>query len=203
MTLNLKKILKENSIHGLARLGYNLLLTKINFPNARIIRFPVYIKGKSRIIIGKGFTSGVGLRLDCEQFHPESNPYLVIGNNVEVNDYVHIGCVHSIIIEDNVLIASKVFITDHNHGVYSGDSNHSSPMDSPKSRIVTGKPVYIEQNVWLGEMVTVLPGVRIGKGSIIGSNSVVSRDIPPFSIAVGTPAKVVKSFNFDSGRWEK
>jgi acetyltransferase-like isoleucine patch superfamily enzyme len=203
MKINLKKIFRENSITGLFRLGYNLFLTKIQFPNARIIRFPIYIKGRNRIIIGKGFTSGVGLRLDCEQFHPGSDPKLIIGQHVEVNDYVHIGCVHGVTIEDNVLIASKVFITDHNHGLYSGDEPHSLPTEPPKNRIVTGKAVYIEKNVWIGEMVTVLPGVRIGQGSIIGSNSVVSKDIPAFSIAVGSPARVVKTFNFESGKWEK
>nr|WP_221394289.1 DapH/DapD/GlmU-related protein [Dyadobacter sp. NIV53] len=115
---------------------------------------------------------------------------------------LHIGCTHAVTIEDNVLIASKVFITDHNHGVYSGDNQHSSPDEPPKLRIVTGQPVYIEQNVWIGEMVTILPGVRIGRGSIIGANSVVSKTIPAFSIAVGTPAKVVKQFNFESKKWE-
>jgi len=203
MASRLIHILQQNSIGGLLRLSRNLILTKIQFPNARIIRFPIYVKGKNRIIIGKGFTSGVGLRLDCEQFHPGTNPKLTIGKNVEVNDYVHIGCVHGVTIEDNVLIASKVFITDHNHGIYSGEGQHSSPLENPKSRIVTGKPIYIEKNVWLGEMVTVLPGVRIGQGSIIGSNSVVSKDIPSYSIAVGSPAKVVKTYNFESGRWEK
>ena len=51
----------------------------------------------------------------------------------------------------------------------------------------------IGKNVWVGEKVTVLPGVHIGEGSIIGANSVVTHDIPPYSIAVGIPAKVIKT----------
>lgn len=57
------------------------------------------------------------------------------------------------------------------------------------------QPVYIEDDVWIGDRVTILPGVRIGKGSIIGAGAVVTRDIPPFSIAAGVPAKVLKTRN--------
>lgn len=201
MNTTLKNILSENTLIGLLRLFCNLILTKIYLPKARLIRFPIYIKGKSRIVIGRNFTCGKGLRLDCIKTDANIEPQLIIGSNVEMNDYVHIGCTNSILIGDNVLIASKVFITDHNHGVYSSDSVHSSPLSTPKSRIILGVPVHIEENVWIGEMVTILPGVQIGKGSIIGANSVVNKNIPPYSIAVGIPAKVIKQFNFESGRW--
>jgi lipopolysaccharide O-acetyltransferase len=63
--------------------------------------------------------------------------------------------------------------------------------------------VAIEDNVWLGEFVSVLPGVTIGKGSIVGANSVVSKNLPPYVIAVGTPAKPIKKFNFETNKWEK
>jgi lipopolysaccharide O-acetyltransferase len=65
------------------------------------------------------------------------------------------------------------------------------------------KPIIIEDNVWLGEFVSVLPGVTIGKGTIVGANSVVSKDLPKYVIAVGSPAKPVKKFNFSTQRWEK
>jgi acetyltransferase-like isoleucine patch superfamily enzyme len=201
MNTTLKNIFLENTFIGLLRLFRNIILTKIYFPNARLIRFPIYIKGKKRIIIGKNFTCGVGLRMDCIRTNSDIEPQIIVGSNVEINDYVHIGCTNHILIENNVLIASKVFITDHNHGIYSGESVHDSPLSIPKSRIIIGAPVHIEENVWIGEMVTILPGVRIGKGSIIGANSVVNKNIPPYCIAVGTPAKVIKHFNFGSGKW--
>ena len=59
----------------------------------------------------------------------------------------------------------------------------------------------IEQNVWLGEGVVVLPGVTIGENAIIGANAVVSKNIPAFSIAVGNPAKVIKTYNFEQKKW--
>ena len=64
------------------------------------------------------------------------------------------------------------------------------------------KEVHIGNNVWIGEFVSVLPGVTIGEGSIIGSTSEVSKDIPAFFIAVGSPAKVIKTFNKDTNKWE-
>ncbi len=85
---SLKKIIQQNSFIGLIRLGKNLILTKLFFPSARIIRFPIFIKGRNGIHIGKNFTAGIGLRLDCEKFDLASNPRLFIGNNVEINDYV-------------------------------------------------------------------------------------------------------------------
>ena len=65
------------------------------------------------------------------------------------------------------------------------------------------KPVVIEDNVWLCEFVSVLPGVTIGKGTIVGANSVVSKSLPPNVIAVGSPAKIVKKYNFTTQKWEK
>ena len=129
-------------------------------------------------------------------------PRLEIGNNVSMNDDVHIGCVSRVRIGNNVLMASKIFISDHNHGTYSG-SEQDSPLLSPGLRRLGYAPVDIGDDVWLGEMVTVLPGVTIGNGSIVGSNSVVSKSLPEYSICFGLPAKPVKTYNFRTHRWEK
>jgi len=121
------------------------------------------------------------------------------------NDYVHLSCAESVIIEDNVLIASKVYVSDLNHGNYSSLKNpeHSCPDEIVKERKIFTKPVKICQNAWLGENVAVLSGVTIGKNSIIGANSVISKNIPENCIAVGNPAKVIKKYNFETRRWEK
>ncbi|WP_279145834.1 DapH/DapD/GlmU-related protein, partial [Clostridium tyrobutyricum] len=76
------------------------------------------------------------------------------------------------------------------------------PDEHPRNRLLTcGKEVVIEDDVWIGEMVCILPGVRIGKGSIIGAGAIVTKNIPKYSIAVGNPAKVVKNYNFNDKVW--
>lgn len=75
-------------------------------------------------------------------------------------------------------------------------------MSAPKYRQLISKPVIIEKNVWIGEFVSILPGITIGEGSIIGSSAVVNKDIPPFCIAVGVPAKVIKRFDFQTNEWK-
>ena len=151
--------------------------------------------------IGSGFTTGVGCRL--EAYPEKDNKVLVIGDNFQMNDYVHITAMESVKIGENVLFASKIYISDCSHGSYAGDENDSSPLEIPKNRKMVSKPVTIEDNVWLGEFVSVLPGVTIGKGTIVGANSVVSKNLPPNVIAVGSPAIPIKKYNFETQKWEK
>ena len=199
----------EKSVYELCKLGINLIKTKIFFPKARLIRFPFDIRGKKYIKYGKNFTTGIGCRIEAYNFNNRildvKKPQLIIGNNVQINDYVHLSCAESVIIEDNVLIASKVYVSDLNHGNYSSLKNpeHSCPDEIVKERKIFTKPVKISQNAWLGENVAVLSGVTIGKNSIIGANSVVSKNIPENCIAVGNPAKVIKKYNFETKKWEK
>jgi len=195
-------MIKRYGFFGSMRLMISFIYTKIFYSNARLIRLPFDIRNKRFIKIGNNFTSGFGCRIEAFPDIENKQACILIGENVQINDYVHIGAVNSIIIGDNVLMASKIYITDHNHGSYT-NLNSDHPMSIPIERKSTGYPVTIEDNVWLGESVCVLPGVTIGKGSIVGALSVVSKSIPPFSIAVGNPAKIVKKFNFENSKWEK
>lgn len=172
------------------------------FKNARLIRFPFRVRGKQYIKIGKGFTTGFNCRIDALNINNLKEKYLLeIGENVEINDDVHIGATEKIIIGDNVLIASKVYISDHNHGSYKGEEQ-DSPMSIPKKRKIYSSPIKIEKNVWIGEFVSILQGVTIGEGAIIGTMSVVTKDIPPYTIAVGSPAKPIKKYNFKTKKWD-
>jgi lipopolysaccharide O-acetyltransferase len=182
--------------YGLCNLATDLMWTKMTYPKARIIRRPAYIRGAGVIQFGRGFTSGPGLRIDA--IGKEAS--VIIGRSVQVNNNVHIGATRLINIGNHVLIASGVFIADHNHGVYSGP-RQSSPLVSPASRTLLGAPVHIEDNVWLGEHVCVLPGVHIGKGVVVGAGAVVTEDLPDYTIAVGTPARVIKRFDFTVMEW--
>lgn len=189
------------SIFQIIYLGICKIRTFFTFPKARIIRFPIDIRGKKFIQIEEGLTTGVGCRVEA---YPQGNyKTLFIGENFQMNDYVHITAMESVKIGNNVLLASKIYISDCLHGSYAGDENDSNPNTPPNDRPLSSKPVVIEDNVWLGEFVSVLPGVTIGKGTIVGANSVVSKSLPPYVIAVGTPAKPIKKFNFETQKWER
>jgi acetyltransferase-like isoleucine patch superfamily enzyme len=195
-------MLSRYGLLGSFKLVLSLIYTKLFFSNARLIRLPFDIRNKKYINIGDNFTSGFGCRIEAFPNDLNCLNCIQIGQNVQINDYVHIGAVNSIIIGNNVLMASKIYITDHNHGSYTL-SDSDNPISIPIDRKSIGYPVVIEDNVWLGESVCVLPGVTIGKGSIIGALSVVTKSIPPYSIAVGSPAKVIKFFDFEKNIWNR
>lgn len=191
----------NKSISEIIYLSFCKLCTSFLFPSARLIRFPIDIRGKCAIDFGKNLTTGYHCRIET---YPVNKKAIVLkfGNNVQLNDFVHIAARSNVEIGNNVLIASKVFITDISHGTYSGIGNHSSPLEAPAARLLTSKQVVIEDNVWIGEFVSILPGVTIGKGSIIGSNSVITKSVPPFSIVVGNPGQVIKEYSFDKLSWQ-
>ena len=195
------ELLKRYSFLQLLSLIYCKIRTTFTFKEARIIRFPIDIRGRKFIKVSKGFTTGVGCRIEA---YPENNQTtLFFGENFQMNDYVHITAMEKVEIGNNVLFASKIYVSDCSHGSYSGDEYDSAPDTIPHNRKLHSKPVIIEDNVWLGEFVSVLPGVTIGKETIVGANSVVSKSLPPNVIAVGTPAKPIKKYNFETQRWEK
>ncbi len=196
-------MLQKYGIIGTIKLALSFVYTKLYFSNARLIRLPFDIRNKKNIKIGNKFTTGFGCRIEAFPLNNKHKICLTIGDNVEINDYVHIAAVKSVTIGNNVLMASKIYISDCLHGSYSGNENDSNPNTPPNDRILSAKEVIIKDNVWIGEFVTILPGVTIGKGTIIGSNSVVSKNLPDFVIAVGIPAKPIKTFNFTSQKWEK
>ena len=175
--------------------------SKLIAPKARLIRFPFDLRGKRYIDFGLGLTTGVGCRI--EAFSDDGQKTMKFGRNVQLNDYVHISSMKQVVIGDNVLIAGKVYISDNAHGYYGGTREDTSPDIIPIERKYDISSVIIEENTWIGENVVVLPNTVIGRGSVIGANSVVKGYIPPYSIAVGAIAKVIKKYNFETQKWEK
>lgn len=155
------------------------------------IAFPSCGYGLENISIGDNFLSGERLKLRAfgEWEGVKYTPQIKIGNNVNIQTDCHISAINSVIIEDNVLIASFVYISDHSHGTCDYFESLISPI---KRRLYSKGAVCIGKNVWIGEKATILPGVTVGEGSIIGANSVVTKNIPAYSIACGTPARVIK-----------
>lgn len=187
-------------VYGWAQLLWLMLCTintRLFFRGCRLVRLPIFLRGRRHIIFGEGFVCGYMARLDA--MGPQG--CLQFGTGVEINDFVHIGALEKVAIGNHVLIASRVFISDHDHGLYAGTTDCSSPDDLPTDRVLTVRPVKIGDNVWIGEGAAVLSGVTIGAGSVIGAGAVVTHDIPADCIAVGVPARVVRRYDRITRTW--
>ncbi|WXK60949.1 DapH/DapD/GlmU-related protein [Parerythrobacter aurantius] len=195
-------LIRTYGLLGIIGLMIHWLLTKARFPSARLVRFPIHIRGRSHMRLGAGLTTGRHCRLDAFPL-AANGPVLFIGKNVQLNDSVHIGAAERVEIGNDVLIASRVFITDHSHGSYDTPDARSAPDVPPAERPIVAKPVVIGDRVWLGEQVMVLPGVSIGAGAIVGANSVVTRDVAPDTIVAGNPAREIRRYSKETGEWAR
>jgi lipopolysaccharide O-acetyltransferase len=199
MLINAFKKIRRYGFWGGLRLVRDILASRAMFSGVRVIRHPWYVRGGAHIQFGKNFTSGVGLRVDA---FGAGDRQIVFGDNVQVGDYVHIAAMCSVVLGDNVLIASKVYISDHDHGLYSGSADvHTRPDQVQMEKRLSIVPVVIASNVWIGENVCILKGVEVGRNSIIGASSVVTRSVPADSIVVGNPARVIKRYDHILLRW--
>lgn len=192
-------MIKGYSLFEILYLFFCKAISFFIIPNSKIIRLPIDIRNSKAMSFGSKFTTGKYCRIEAKR--KTKNKTLIIGSNVQINDFVHISAWEKVIIGNNVLIASKVYISDVSHGKINSDNYNINltPLEQP----LYCKKVEIEDNVWIGENVCILPGVHIGKNSIIGAGSVVTKDIPPYCIAVGVPAKVIKKFCFETNLWVK
>lgn len=154
------------------------------------------IDRKIKVYKGGNISVGSNLRIfkNCIlATHPNDiypSPSLIIGDGCEIGEGTHITCANGITIGNNFLTGRRCTITDNSHGTSTIEDMKLPPL----SRHITSKgKVKIGNNVWLGDNVVVLPGVNIGDGAIVGASSVVSKDIPSYTIACGNPAKVLKT----------
>lgn len=158
-----------------------------------LLRQPQYIRCGEKIVIGENS------RLLCWDGYKgkvfDNPPQITIGSGVHATRNLTIQCANKVTIGENVLIASDVFIVDYNHGMSPLTANY---LDNP---LDISEGVTIEEGVWIGNNVVILPHVTIGKKSIIGAGSVVTKTIPPYAIAAGNPARVIKRFDFDRNEW--
>jgi acetyltransferase-like isoleucine patch superfamily enzyme len=142
--------------------------------------FPRFGYAFRNITIGESCFFGIGIFLNCS-----STSYIKIGNHVSINDYTYLSSLYNIEIGDHSRIGEFVSIRDNDHLF----SNPDIPI---RLQGFHGNPIKIGSNVWIGRGVFIGKGVEIGDGAVIGANSVVTRSIPPFAVAVGAPAKVIK-----------
>lgn len=123
-------------------------------------------------------------------------PNLEIKSGTLVGNFAHIVCTNQILIHENVLIADKVYISDNLHGY----KNLDMPIHSQD--LVQISNVEIGENSWIGENVCII-GSTIGKHCVIGANSVVTKDISDYTVAIGSPAKPIKKYCFLTNEWRK
>ncbi len=158
---------------------------------------PLRFAGLSDIAIG----SFVTIHSNCwiqALTRGESNtgsPKIIIKDYVSIGMDATISAVKQIVLEEYVFTARNVYISDHAHKY--DDINIPISHQS----VCGVSEVRIGAHTWLGQNSVVLPGVKIGRHCVIGANSVVNSDIPDYTVAVGAPAKIVKSYNRKIQRW--
>lgn len=152
----------------------------LNFSNAKFISIGknVNVGNSCRITVSTDFC-GISTK-------SKTKTKIKIGNHVDIGDNTFISANNNIKIGDHVIMGPYVFITDHDHGFSDIKKNlHQQPLTE-------NGHVVIEDNVFLGTKCSILKNVSIGQHSVIGANSVVTQDIPAFSVVVGNPARIIK-----------
>ncbi|PRY53667.1 succinyltransferase-like protein [Arcticibacter pallidicorallinus] len=154
------------------------------------IKSPVSIIGAKYISVGQNFCCLPRLRIEVfRDVLTNPRPSVKIGKGVSVGSDFRIACVNEVVIGDDVLIGSRVTITDHLHGKANLGELHVPPNIR---ELFSRGSVIIRSNVHIGDGVFILPGIEIGEGSIVGANSVVTKSIPAFSICAGAPARSLR-----------
>lgn len=186
----------QRFVSGLSRRFFTRLLRSrfAEFGHGSFIDGPAWIRGGESISVGKGVQIWRASRFDVVNAEV-GRTVIEIGDGVVLNPSIRISGAKSVQIGPGVGISSNCFITDNDH--YSVDPTVSAVANSH----VIAAPTSIGAHAWIGEKACVLKGVTIGKHSIVGAGSVVVHDVPPFSIAAGVPARVIKSWCHDTNRW--
>lgn len=115
---------------------------------------------------------------------------MVLGDNISIGEYSHITCAQKMLIGDGLLTGRYVLITDNAHGENLPNELNIPPL---ARRVYSSGPVIIGRNVWIGDKATILPNVKIGDGAVIAANAVVTKNVPPYTVVAGCPARIVKT----------
>lgn len=145
---------------------------------------------RSKLIhIGNRVQIWKSARLEVVSQEVGEKGHIRIGDNSVIHPYFHCGAAESIRIGSDVLIASRVYITDHDH-------TYDDPvLPAGQVNCLRSSPVIIDDGAWIGEGAVVLKGVRIGKRAVVGANCVVTRDVPDRAVVVGNPARIIRTLD--------
>ena len=151
------------------------------------IHYPAKVVAPHLVRVGERVTISEHAWLNAKDDRGEGTPTLTVGNGTYIGRFVQINAWRHVVIENEVLIADRVFISDadHNYG------NIGVPIllqgDGFKGSVV------LREGCWLGIGVVVMPGVTVGKNAVIAANAVVTADVPDYTVVGGIPARVIKS----------
>lgn len=157
---------------------------------------PLRIDGIKNISIGNNVRIGYKAWLASLPLTGFEDCIIEIGDGSSIGNFNHIYATKKIVIGKKVLTADKVYISDNLHGY---KDITKAVIEQPINQI---NEVLIGDGAWIGENVCIL-GAKVGKNCVIGANSVVTKDIPDFCVAVGAPAVIIKRYSIESDSWEK
>lgn len=160
------------------------------------LRSPLGIEGPQFISIGRKVAILDNAWLMALNHIPGVNPELNIGDGTYIGHYSHIVAVKKVHIGNKVLVADKVYISDN---LREYQDILTPVIDQP---VIFKGEVVIGDGSWIGESVSII-GSNIGKHCVIAANSVVTNNIPDFSVAAGSPAKIIKRYNSKTRQWDK
>ena len=180
-----------------------------NNPHKLRIDLPRRIMNPERIYFGNNVLIGHGSLLFAMTHYPtvsmqpperrlpvqHFDSKIIIGSNVTATERLQIAACIEVSVGDDVMFASNIHINDAMHGFE--DAN----VPYKYQNLFRIAPIRIDSGCWIGQNVVILPGVKIGKNSIIGANSVVTRSIPARCIAVGSPARVIRQWDAKTSKW--
>ena len=159
----------------------------------------IQIQHPECIYLGQNVVLGDNTKLLCttsynsEIFNP--SPQIILGDRFHCTRNLTIQCCNSVYIENDVTIASDVFIIDYNHGFSPLTKNYL------ENNLSISSGVKISNGVWIGNQCIILGGVHIGEKTIVGAGSVVTKSFPSYCIIAGNPARIIKKYDFNTNSW--
>ena len=155
---------------------------------------PDMLTQPGRIRIGRQVYIGKGARIEALGDGDRQQPKIEIGDGTSIQMYFHCGAADRVSIGRDVLIAGRVYISDHDHRADDPD------LPPRHARELVVKPVVIGDGAWLGEGCVILKGVTIGARAVVGANAVVTREVPPFAVVAGVPARLIRMLEIEPSK---
>lgn len=146
------------------------------------------------ISLGDDVSMGIFCWLDTNT-SINKHPSLIIGNRVHIGAYSMVIAANKVLVGNNVVMSERVTILDHYHGY---EDVNKPVIDQP---IISKGQIKIDDDCFLGINSVILGSVKIGRHVVIGANSVVTHDVPSYSVAAGSPAKIIKRYDFKKRIW--